>query len=120
MRKILFLGLSLALLASPVRADWLGPSAVGNQPVQKLLLFGTTGSIGGSSLTAGACASGTVMIAGATLTSKIDVSPQTYPGAGFWWSGYLSSASTNTITVTVCAAVAGTPAASLYNVGVTP
>jgi hypothetical protein len=39
------------------------------------------------------------------------------PGAGFTWSQpYLSA--TDTVTVQVCAAVAGTPTASIYNVRV--
>lgn len=81
-----------------------------------LVLTGTSASIGGSSLAAGACSSGTATVAGATTSMGISVTPATYPGAGFWWNGYVSG--TNTVTVQVCAAVLGTPTASTYAVRV--
>lgn len=85
-------------------------------PATSTKLTGTTGSIGGSALLAGACSSGTVSITGAT-TSMVAVSdPNTYPGDGNWWSSQVTSA--NTITVRVCASVAATPTASTYNVRV--
>ena len=80
------------------------------------ILSGTTGSIGGSSLGAGACATGTVSVTGATTAMAVQASPVTYPGAAYFWKGYVSS--TGTVTVAVCAAVAGTPTASVYNVRV--
>ncbi len=81
------------------------------------LLTGTTGSIGGSSLTLGSCASGTVAVTGATTGMVVSATPVTYPGAGFdWGRDYVSSS--NTVTVQVCADVAGTPTASAYNVRV--
>ncbi|WP_124485670.1 MULTISPECIES: hypothetical protein [unclassified Burkholderia] len=79
-------------------------------------LSGTSSSIGGSSLAAGACASTTVTITNATTGMAVSVAPVTYPGDGFYWRGYVSSA--NTVTVSVCAAAAGTPTASTYNVRV--
>ncbi len=79
-------------------------------------LAGTTGSIGGSALTAGGCASGTATITGATTSMVPKSSPNTYPGDGMVWESYMSAA--NTVTVKVCAVTAGTPAASTYNVRV--
>jgi hypothetical protein len=81
-----------------------------------LPLAGSTGSIGGSALALGACASGTVSIAGATTGMAVVASPTTYPGDGMVWRPYVSAA--GTVTVKVCAEVAGTPAASTYNVRV--
>ena len=81
-------------------------------------LIGTTGTIGGSTLSAGGVASGTVAITGATTLMAVAVSPQTYPGDGFVWDGYVSSA--GTVTVKVVAAAAGTPTGSLFNVRVLP
>jgi hypothetical protein len=87
-----------------------------------LVLTGTTGSIGGSALTAGACASGTASVAGATTGMSVSVSPAggvdpTNSNAlGVVWQGYVSAA--NTVTVKVCAPIAGTPAAAAYNVRV--
>ncbi|WP_186260354.1 hypothetical protein [Burkholderia gladioli] len=79
-------------------------------------LAGTSSSIGGSALAAGACASGTVTVTGATTSMVAQASPVTYPGDGNVWSAYVSGA--NTVTIKVCAVVAGTPTASTYNVRV--
>ena len=79
-------------------------------------LRGATGSIGGSPLLAGADATGTVAVVGATTGMAVSVSPVTYPGAGVFWNGYVSSA--GTVTVVVGAVIALTPAASNYNVRV--
>ena len=83
-------------------------------------LAGTTGSIGGSTLTAGSCAAGSVSIPGATTSMAVAVSPAggTSPGAGFVWQGFVSTA--GTVAVQVCALSAGTPAATGYNVRVIP
>ncbi len=86
--------------------------------VSVLPLAGTTGSIGGGSLAAGACASGTVSVTGSTTAMAVAVSPVTFPGEGYVWQGYVSAA--GTVTVKVCAIVAGTPTASTYNVRVIP
>jgi hypothetical protein len=82
------------------------------------ILIGTTGTIGGSTLSAGGVASGTVAVTGATTLMAVAVSPQTYPGDGFVWDAYVSSA--GTVTVKVVATVAGTPTGSLFNVRVVP
>jgi len=74
----------------------------------------TTPSIGGGALTAGACASDVVSITGATTAMVAVASPATYPGDGNYWLAYVSAA--GTVTVKVCASIAGTPTASAYNV----
>lgn len=79
-------------------------------------LSGTTGSIGGGALLAGACTSGTVAVTGSTTAMAVSASPVTYPGDGNYWLAYVSTA--GTVTVKVCGAVAGTPTASTYNVRV--
>lgn len=81
-------------------------------------LSGTTSSIGGGLLAAGACASGTVSITGATTGMAISVTPVSYPGDGSIWYGYVSSS--NTVTVKVCGLVALTPSATTFNVRVSP
>src|SRR5262249_41228506 len=63
-------------------------------------LTGTTGSIGGSALTAGNCASGTVGMTGATTSMAVETTPATYPGDQFFWKAYVSAA--GTVTVKVC------------------
>jgi hypothetical protein len=87
-------------------------------PLPLPTLTGTTASIGGSALTAGTCASGTVTVTGATTGMAVVVTPATYPGDACTWHGYVSAA--NTITVKVCTNLAsgGTPTASVYNVRV--
>lgn len=79
-------------------------------------LAATSASIGGASLAAGACASGTATVTGATTSMVAQASPTTYPGDGNVWHAYVSAA--NTVTVKVCAIVTGTPTASTYNVRV--
>ncbi len=81
-----------------------------------LVLTGTSGSLGGSALTAGSCSSATVSISGATTSMTAVASPASDPGAGFYWLAFVSSS--NTVTVRICAAVAGTPTATTYNVRV--
>ena len=79
---------------------------------------GTTGPIGGSALAHGACSSGSVAVPDATNTMAVVATPATFPGAGYWWAGYVSS--TGTVTVEICnsTGATGTPAASTYNVRV--
>ena len=90
-----------------------------DQFVKSLLpLAGTTGSIGGSALAAGVCASGTVNMAGATTSMAVVATPAAYPGDGMDWKAYVSS--TGVVTVKVCAVIAGTPTAGAYNVRVIP
>jgi hypothetical protein len=79
-------------------------------------LTGTTGSIGGQSLTAGTCTSGTATVTGATTAMAVSASPVTYPGDGAYWDAFVSA--TNTVTVKVCATVTVVPTTSAYNVRV--
>jgi hypothetical protein len=79
-------------------------------------LAGTTGSIGGSLLTIGTCASGTATVSGATTSMVASASPVTYPGDGNYWLAYVSAS--NTVTVKLCAVATLTPTASAYNVRV--
>lgn len=108
----LYLPYSGGTLTGPLTAPSLTLQGVSVLPN----LSGTTGSIGGSSLAAGACSTGTVSIAGATTSMAVVATPATYPGASFYWHGYVSSS--NTVTVAICAAAAGTPTSSTYNVRV--
>jgi hypothetical protein len=77
-------------------------------------LRGTSPSLGGSALAAGACASNTTTINTAASGMVPAASPVTDPGAGFYWKAVISGA--NTVTTSVCAAIAGTPTASVYNI----
>ena len=92
---------------------WDAAPSVCTTPVE---YSGTTSSIGGGALTAGACTSGTVSIAAATTSMGVVATPAAYPGDGIWWEGYVSSA--GTVTVKVCAAIAATPSSTIYNVRV--
>lgn len=80
------------------------------------ILTGTTGSIGGGVLTAGSCTSGTVAVTNSTTSMVVGVTPNTYPGDGTTYYGYVST--NGTVTVKVCVIVALTPTASTYNVRV--
>jgi hypothetical protein len=79
-------------------------------------LSGMTASIGGSALSAGQCASGKASVINAAVSMPVAVSPSTWPGDGFSINGYVSAS--GTVTVKVCAIVAGTPSATKYNVRV--
>ena len=102
---------------------------------QSVARQGVTGSIGGSALTAGQTATGSVVIPGASALAKqntnyaqtvgavITCSPAFSggPGAGFVWNAYLDDSSvTDQVTVEVTCIVAGTPTAGSYAVQVTP
>ena len=91
-------------------------SLVYDVAASNLPLSGTTGSIGGSSLTAGTCTSGTASITGATTSMVAVASPVTYYGDGFSTSAYVSAA--NTVTVKICSIVTATPTATTFNVRV--
>lgn len=91
--------------------------ASSGSPVAAPALVGTTPSIGGAALLAGAAASNTVNVAGATTGMAVSVTPVTYPGDGVVWSGYVSSP--GVVTVKVTGVIAVTPVASTYNVRVT-
>lgn len=82
------------------------------------VLTAVTGSIGGGVLTAGTCAAGAVSAIGSTTSMAVAVSPNSYPGDGTLFYGYVSV--NNTVTVKVCALVALTPSSSTYNVRVMP
>jgi hypothetical protein len=81
-------------------------------------LSSTTGSVGGTALAAGQCASGTLAIAGATTAMAVTTSPAggISPGTGFVWQGYVNAP--GNVTVQVCAITPGTPTATTYNVRV--
>lgn len=91
-------------------------------PASMTTLRGTTGSIGGSPLTAGQCATGNVTVAGATTSMVAAASPVADPdpslSTGVVWDAFVVSA--NTVTVRVCGLVIVTPAATTYNVSVVP
>jgi hypothetical protein len=107
---------SLIIGAGSVTDSNNGLTSFVDSAITNAILRGTTGSVGGSVLTAGSCSSGTVSVTGATTAMAVTATPVTYPGDGNYWLGYVSSA--GTVTVKVCAAVAGTPGASAYNVRV--
>lgn len=78
------------------------------------ILSGTSASLGGGALAAGAAATGTVTISGAAVGMHVACTPNTYPGDAIDWRAYVSAA--NTVTVVVSAIIAATPTASTYNV----
>jgi hypothetical protein len=84
-------------------------------------LSGTTGSIGGGALLAGACASGTATVTGATVGMPAMAAPS--DGTNIIALGTSIGAtvtSANTVTVNVCALVALTPTSKQYAVRVVP
>jgi len=83
-------------------------------PLAPVPLVGVSGSLGGSPMTAGQTISITVAITGATVGMVATCSPRTYPGDGFCFDAYISSA--NTVTVRLTCVGAATPTASLYDV----
>ncbi len=82
------------------------------------VLSGRTGSIGGSALAAGSCASGTVAVTGATVGAPVAVSASdgSLPSGLTMLSAAVTSA--GTVSVQVCAVSAVTPKAISYNVRV--
>lgn len=86
------------------------------------ILTGTTGSIGGSALAAGACAAGTATVTGATTAMAVSTSPSADPDSTLTTgvAMYAFVSASNTVTVRVCAIVAVTPTATTYNVRVIP
>jgi hypothetical protein len=81
-------------------------------------LSGVTGSIGGGALLLGGCASGTATIAGATVGQVVLASASDGTVLGGSFQVQASVTSSNTVTVNVCAVLAGTPSAKTYNVRV--
>lgn len=112
-----YLALTLSALAQ-VPAVNSGTAAYPSSGSIPGVLTGTTGSIGGGVLTAGTCSSGTVAVTNSTTSMTVNVTPNTYPGDGTLFYGYVST--NGTVTVKVCALVALTPSASTYNVRVVP
>ncbi|MGA7785596.1 MAG: glycosyl hydrolase family 28-related protein, partial [Candidatus Acidiferrales bacterium] len=94
--------------------DASGTVAFTNQ----LPLSGTSSSIGGSSLAAGACTTGTASVAGATTSMAVAASPAADPGTGFTWNAWVSSAGTVTVRVCNVSISSATPTATNYNVRV--
>ena len=82
------------------------------------ILSGTTGTIGGGALAAGACVSGTVAVSGATVGVPVAVSASdgTLPSGLTMLSAAVTSA--GTVSVQVCAVSGVTPRAVAYNVRV--
>jgi len=110
---------TLATGTAPITVTSTTPVAnLTAQYAQSTQLTGTTTGVGGSSLSAGQCTSGTVTVTGATPSMSSAVSPATDPGTGFVWEGFVSAA--NTVTVRVCnvSGSTATPTASAYNVRV--
>jgi hypothetical protein len=91
-----------------------------SQFAQGFSLTGATGSVGGSQLQAGQCASGTATVSGANTSMTTIASPSSNPladsnhGLSIW--AFVSG--TDTVTVEVCAIVTTTPASTTYNVRV--
>lgn len=95
------------------------PSSSGTLAVlSQLPLSGTTDAIGGSSLAAGACVTGSASVTGATTSMVASASPAADPGGGFVWEAWVSAA--DTVTVRLCNVTSGslTPTAEVYNVRV--
>lgn len=94
----------------------LATTAFVNAEILNAILVGTTGSIGGSALLAGNCATGTVGVTGSVQGRPVNVSAAdgTLPNALATLSAAVTSA--GTITVQICAIAAVTPSAKTYNV----
>jgi hypothetical protein len=92
--------------------DAAGTVAFTNQ----LPLSGTTSSIGGGSLAAGACTTGTASVASSATSMAVAVSPATDPGTGFTWNAWVSAAGTVTVRVCNVSGSSATPTATAYNV----
>lgn len=96
--------------------NFYGSTNITNNGVVPYMQQATTGSIGGSALTAGACATGTAAlgIAATGHPAFAAASDGTVQG------NYAVQATTSgtTVTVSVCAITAGTPTAKTYNVTV--
>ena len=97
-----------------------GPAYADGAAVRRFLLGAGTAAtsevIGGRTLSAGACMSGTVPVPNATASMAVAVSPATNPGEGVVWQGYVSS--NGTVTIEVCAIAPAKPIATRYNVRV--
>lgn len=91
-----------------------------DRAVTNAIQEGVTGSIGGSLLTAGTCATGTATVTNSEPAGSpvaVAAADGSAPNALVTLSGYVLTTGT-TVTVQVCAIAAVTPAAKAYNVAV--
>jgi hypothetical protein len=105
---------------------WVGFEPQNNDIIMQLqqnkllpgVLLGMTDSIGGSALNRNACSVGTTIVKGATPAMVVDVAPVLDPNPlnsqNYDWYGYVSA--TDTVTVKLCALVAGVPSPTNYRV----
>jgi len=84
------------------------------------VMSGSTGTITGTLLAVGGCDSGTATVTGATPGQNViaNTTDGSFLGGSFQVISNVSSS--NTVTVNVCAVVAGTPASKAFNVKVIP
>ena len=101
---------------TPAAGDYVDGGTGAWTPLPAASLSGTTGSMGGSPMTVGQTITATATVTGATTAMVALCSPATYPGDGFDWDSYVSAA--DTVTARLTCVLAGTPAASVYNVRV--
>jgi hypothetical protein len=87
-----------------------------NPQTVKSTLTGITGTVGGTALTAGSCTSGTASVTGATVGHPVSVSASdgSLPNGLIVLSAAV--ASSNVVTVQLCAIADVTPPANTYNV----
>lgn len=78
----------------------------------------STSALGGSLLTLGTGTSTTVSVPGARPGMAVIVTPQSDPGLGLYWDGWVSA--NDVVTVRIVAIVGLTPASVVYNVRVIP
>jgi hypothetical protein len=117
MKKLLAILLLIPFLAlAQVPAVNSGTAVYPTSGNISVVMTATTPSIGGAALLAGVCATGTVAVPGSTTGMTVTVSPNTYPGDGSLFYGYVSA--NGTVTVKVCGIVALTPTAGTYNIRV--
>ena len=86
--------------------------------IYPVVLSGVTASIGGGALGAGTCATTTTSVIGVTVGMVVRSTPSTFPGDATEWKSYISAP--DTVVTKVCAIVAATPVASVYNLRVLP
>jgi hypothetical protein len=99
--------------------DSTGTLTTGTVPFARLGgLSASSATLGGSALTIGTCSTNATTVTGATTAMAVVVSPVTYPGAQFYWRGYVSAA--DTVTTTVCSVASATPTTSVYRIRVIP
>lgn len=106
---------SVTNYTTPYNATASAAATIFNGFTVNAVLSGTTSAIS-AALTIGTCTSGTVAVTNSTTAMSVVATPVTYPGDGFWWEGYVSSA--GTVTVKVCSTITGTPTSTNYNVRV--